>query len=116
MNLTGLRGFSEIANRGSLASAAKAMNISEPALSRQISNLEYELGLNLFSRDKRQLELTEEGEAFLSEAQSILRSLQQMPEVVRDIKENFQRRIRVNSMPRMTSAVTAPALRTAVTK
>ncbi len=110
MNLNGLKGFTEIVYQGSLAAAARTLNISEPALSRQIAALEHEIGLQLFSRDKRQLIVTEEGAAFLAEAQSILDSVAQIPEVVKGIKANYQRRIRLVTMPRLTDAVTAPAL------
>ncbi len=110
MNLNALRGFTEIVYRGSLTAAADALNISEPALSRQISTLEHDIGLTLFSRDKRQLIVTEEGAAFLTEAQSILETVAQVPEVVKGIKSKYQRRIRLVSMPRLAYAITAPAL------
>ena len=110
MKISALQGFAQTANSGSLSTAAALLNISEPALSRQISNLEDELGLTLFARDKRRLQITEEGEAFLTEIQSILEAVSQIPTVVQDIKAKKRRRVRLVSMPRLSAAIAAPAV------
>ncbi len=53
--------------------AAESLYISQPALSKQIASLESYLGVILFSRDKRTVELTEMGKLFLPEAQDMLK-------------------------------------------
>lgn len=95
---------------GTLSAAAKSMYISESALSRQLSLLEAELGLILFSREKRRLIPTLEGEAFYREAERVLSSIEQIPEIVREIKNGTQLRMRIIAMPRMASSIAAPAI------
>lgn len=52
--------------------AAKELNISQPSLSRSISNLEDELGLKLFVKKGRNIELTKYGHLFLEHVNRIL--------------------------------------------
>lgn len=54
------------------ARAAKQMNISQPAITRQIQTLEAELGVKLFSRSTRAVQLTVEGQAFLTDARTMV--------------------------------------------
>lgn len=110
MNIKGLRAFTKIMAMGTLSAAAKSMNISESALSRQLSLLEAELGLVLFSREKRRLIPLPDGEVFYREAERILTSIEQIPEIVRDIKNGTQMRMRIIAMPRMASSIAAPAI------
>ena len=95
MNIKGLRAFQKIMETGTLSAAAKALNVSESALSRQLSLLEAELGLTLFSRDKRRLVATNEGEQFFREAERILDAIAQVPQLVRDIKTSNLSRMRI---------------------
>lgn len=110
MNIKGLKAFSRIMATGTLSAAAKSMHISESALSRQLSLLEAELGLTLFSREKRRLVATSEGEAFYREANRILESLDQIPEIVSEIRRSPQRRARIIVMPRVSNSVAVPAV------
>lgn len=68
MELTSLRYFLCVAHNLSFSRAAEQLYISQPTLSYHISNLERELGAQLFIRDKRQLILTEAGNILLEEA------------------------------------------------
>ena len=110
MNIKGLQAFTRIMTSGTLSAAAKSMNISESALSRQLSLLETELGLTLFSREKRRLIPTEDGEAFYREAARILDSIEQIPDIVNEIKNGTRQRMRIIAMPRMASSIAAPAV------
>jgi LysR family transcriptional regulator, nitrogen assimilation regulatory protein len=62
MELRRLRYFACIAAEGSLGKASRALGIAQPALGRQIQLLETELGVKLFQRVARGMQLTEEGE------------------------------------------------------
>ena len=62
MTLKQLEYFLEIARMGSVSKAAQMLNISQPPLSMQLKALEDELGVPLFNRTKRGLEITPEGQ------------------------------------------------------
>src|SRR3712207_6619098 len=65
MDLRRARTFVTVAELGTVSKAALRLRIAQPALSRQISDLEQELGLKLFDRLGRRLVLTGEGEQLL---------------------------------------------------
>ena len=68
-----LRAFVAVAETGSIAQACEQLNISQPALSMAVKNLEEEVGGSLFLRSTRSLSLSPEGSAFLPTAQRLLR-------------------------------------------
>src|SRR5437016_9008522 len=69
MELRHLRYFIAVAEEGSLTVAAeKKLHTAQPSLSRQIRDLEYEVGVQLMSRSVHGIELTAAGRAFLDHA------------------------------------------------
>lgn len=70
-----LRVFHAAAQAGSFTHAAEALNLSQSAISRQVSALEHELGVSLFHRHARGLVLTEQGEMLYSTAHDVLLKL-----------------------------------------
>jgi DNA-binding transcriptional LysR family regulator len=72
MDLRHTRTFVTVAELGTVSKAALRLRIAQPALSRQISDLEQELGLKLFDRVGRRLLLTGEGEQLLSDCRGLL--------------------------------------------
>jgi len=75
MELRQLRYFMAVAEEMSFTRGATKVGVSQPPLSRQISNLEAELGARLFDRNKHSVALTETGRVFYSEVQRTLSSL-----------------------------------------
>jgi DNA-binding transcriptional LysR family regulator len=71
MDLKQAQYFLAIVERGSFSAAAAHHFISQSSLSKRIIALEEELGVALFDRSKRQVSLTEAGEAFLTHAQKL---------------------------------------------
>lgn len=71
MEIRVLRYFIEIVREGNISAAAHHLHISQPALSRQIMDLETELGTTLFERGHRQIKLTQEGYYLYERAQEI---------------------------------------------
>ncbi len=72
MELRVLRYFIEVAREGSITGAAKTLHISQPTLSRQLKELESELGCRLFVRGNYNVHLTEEGILLRKRAEDIL--------------------------------------------
>lgn len=72
MPLSQLRYFIEVAQAGSVREAGERLNVASSALSRQIQNLEHELGTELFERRPRGMTLTAAGEIYLSYARTAL--------------------------------------------
>ncbi|WP_370281030.1 LysR family transcriptional regulator [Pontibacterium sp.] len=75
-NLEQLRAFSLSVERGSFSAAAREMGKAQSAVSTAISNLELDLGLELFDRSRREPTLTEEGKALLPQAKALLEQAQ----------------------------------------
>lgn len=71
MDLLQLKYFKTVADFMSFTKAANFLYISQPALSKMIKNLEVELDIKLFERKLRQIELTKNGEIFLSSVNKI---------------------------------------------
>src|ERR1700675_4129092 len=73
--LADLRAFITAAELRSFAAAAKTLHLSVPAFSRRISNLEARIGVRLFDRTTRSMELTLLGSRFLREITSAVQDL-----------------------------------------
>ncbi|MBY7142591.1 LysR family transcriptional regulator [Virgibacillus sp. NKC19-3] len=72
MEIRLLRYFIAVANEQNISAAADYLYISQPTLSRQLSDLEAELGTSLFIRGNRKITLTEEGTFLLAKAKEIV--------------------------------------------
>ena len=77
MELRVLKYFLVVATERNISNAAKILYVSQPALSKQLKNLEEELGVILFKRGNRNITLTEDGVYFLTKAKEIL--IRQLP-------------------------------------
>lgn len=89
MTLQQMKYVIEIAERGSMNEAAKTLFISQPSLSGSIRELEKELGIVIFSRSSRGIELTTEGSEFLGYARQVL-------EQYRLMENRYQKRQETN--------------------
>ncbi len=100
MDLRHIRTFVTVAELGTVSKAASRLHVAQPALSRQIANLEDELGLKLFDRVGRRLLLTGEGEQLLSDCRGLLnyaRALGERAQVLRRGDVGFLRVCRLTT-------------------
>jgi len=92
MELRHLRYFIAVVETGSLTEAAvKRLHTSQPSLSRQIRDLEYQVGVELLSRGARGVELTAAGRAFLDHARLALAQVDAAAEAARRAAEPSKR-------------------------
>jgi len=85
MELRHLRYFVAVTQAGSLTVAAQKLHTSQPSLSRQIRDLEDEVGAQLLTRRARGIELTPAGRAFLDHARSVLSQVEAATEAARRV-------------------------------
>ena len=78
MDLKLLRNFLQIADLESFTKAAAVLHIAQPALSRQVGQLERELGVRLFTRTERGVHLTEAGALFRQRASGLIDDFQRL--------------------------------------
>src|SRR6202163_1218658 len=85
MELRHLRYFVAVAEAGSLTAAERKLHTSQPSLSRQIRDLEDEVGAPLLRRSSRGIELTPAGRVFLDHARSVLSQVEAAAEAARRV-------------------------------
>jgi len=99
MDLRDLRYFTAVARSGSLTAAAQLVNVSQPALSYQLKQLEAELGLQLLVRLPRGVAVTEAGEVLLARASALLDDFAAIKPALAPFKESATTLISVGMSP-----------------
>jgi LysR family nitrogen assimilation transcriptional regulator len=105
MDLRRLRTFVAVAELGTVSKAALRLRITQPALSRQIRDLQQELGLKLFDRVGRGLVLTAEGEQFLGDCRRVLGHVDSLAERAELLRRGDRGVLRVAASPQMIESV-----------
>ena len=99
MNEQQLLYFSTIVKTGSFSEAALELDMSQSSISRQIISLEDELGVTLFSRKKRKIELTDAGSELFPQAEEILAQMQSMKRNARSMHLAHANQLTILSLP-----------------
>src|SRR3954469_6077406 len=94
-----LRYFAAVAEEGHVGHAAARLFISQPALSQQIRALEEQVGVPLFTRHARGVELTEAGGVLLSEAREVLARADRLEETVEELARGETDSVRIGIPP-----------------
>jgi DNA-binding transcriptional LysR family regulator len=99
IELRHLRYFVAVAQEGHITRAAERLGMQQPPLSQQIKALEQEIGVQLFRRKARGVELTEAGRTFLADAMSVLARVDEAVEATRRTAAGKQGRLRIGLPP-----------------
>lgn len=105
MNLEQLRGFAEIAATGHFTRAAEQLHLAQPSLSRQISSLERELGVELFHRVRGNVALTSAGERLLPLARRMLADADTARSEMAELAGLKRGRIRLGATPTLCTSL-----------
>lgn len=103
MDVRHLTYFIEVARHRSFTKAARVLHITQPSISKMIKILEEELGVTLFYRSAKQIELTDAGKAVLRQAQQIVASFQNLTHELADVI-NLKRGNIIIGLPPMVGA------------
>ena len=111
MELRHLRYFVAVAEAENVSRAALKLHVSQPGISRQIRDLEEEIGFQLFKRSAKSIKLTGAGKTFLTEAKAVLQRADEAVKSARAIATGAQGELHAGYAPSPTSRILPPALR-----
>ncbi len=111
MELRHLRYFVAVAEAENVTRAAAKLRVAQPAISRQIRDLEEELGLALLERSAKAVRLTDAGRVFLDEARAVLTRADDAVKSVRAIAGGTRGELHVGYAPSLTVQILPRALR-----
>lgn len=110
MELRHLRYFLAVAEALSFNKAATKLRVAQPALSRQVQDLEDEIGVDLFKRSPHGVILTAEGRLFADEAREVLKQVDEAVERVRALARGQYGELHIGYAPSPTVEILPPAL------
>ena len=85
MNFRQLEYFAAVAEAKSISRASRELHVAQPPISRQLALLEDELGVCLFLRTNKGIELTEAGRCLYQQSEQMFQNLRMMADSVRDV-------------------------------
>ncbi len=110
MELRQLKYFIEVAKREHVTKAANALHVAQSAVSRQIFNLEEELGVDLFIREGRTVRLTRIGKIFLAHAERALNVIDDARRVVEEYRDPEKGTIHIGFSASLASYILPTAI------
>jgi DNA-binding transcriptional LysR family regulator len=111
MELRHLRYFVAVAEEQNITRAASRLHVSQPPLSRQIRDLEGEIGVKLFERSAKAVRLMETGQLFLVEARSILERAEEAMDFIKAVALGRRGKVRVGYATSPSAEILPRALR-----
>jgi DNA-binding transcriptional LysR family regulator len=111
MELRHLRYFIAVAEEENVTRAAQRLRVSQPPLSRQIHDLEDELGVALFDRTGKSLKLNAAGKVFLVEARAVLDRADEAMRTIHALSEHHEQTLNVGYAPSLSVQILPQLLR-----
>ncbi|AOY76506.1 LysR family transcriptional regulator [Clostridium formicaceticum] len=99
MELRQLQYFQMVCQLDTITKAAERLHVSQPSITNAIKNLEGELGIHLFDRNKKQLRLTPEGKVFLTRVNDILSKVEDAVSEMQDYRQLKKGILRIGVPP-----------------
>ena len=109
-DLRQLRAFAAVHDTGSISAAARKLHLTQPALSRRISELESVLGVRLFDRTGGRLRLTSKGESLLVQSRNVLAEVGSFVTRAETLRKGRGGMLAVGTAPMTMESIVAPAL------
>ncbi len=97
MDIKVMECYLAVTREGNISAAAEALHVSQPALSRQMKDLEEELGVKLFERGRRRITLTEEGMILRRRADEMVRLMQITESEISAVKNNLSGEVHIGA-------------------
>jgi len=111
ISLDQLKAFIEVAERGSFTAAAKALNLSQPAVTHQVHELEQRFGVSLLERLGKRAYLTQPGERLIEHARHLLDEDARTGEAMRRFSDGWLGRVRIGTSMTVLMYALPPLLR-----
>lgn len=111
MNQRQIQAFRHVMRHGSITAAAQSLNISQPAVSRLIADLERSIGFRLFLRQGGKSEPTTEALEFIQEVERMFYGLDRLGQTAREIKDLRRATLHVATMPMVSFEIIPNALK-----
>jgi DNA-binding transcriptional LysR family regulator len=111
LSLDQLKAFIEVAERGSFTAAARALNLSQPAVTHQVHELEQRFGLALLERLGKRAYPTEAGEKLMEHARHLLDEDAHTRDAMRRFTDGWLGRVRIGTSMTVLMYVLPPLLR-----
>jgi len=111
LNLDQLRAFVEVVEEGSFTAAAKKLNLTQPAITHQIHELERRFKTELVERLGKHIQLTEAGEKLIEHARYLLENDARAHDAMRKFVDGWLGRVRIGTSMTVLMYVLPPLLR-----
>jgi len=105
MTITQLKYTLAVAEHGNFTTASEKCFVTQPTLSMQVQKLEEELGVTIFNRSTKPLQVTEVGEKVLNQARKIIEESTRMNDVISEEKGIIGGTLKVGIIPTVTSTL-----------
>src|SRR3981189_2044971 len=105
MELRHLRYFVAVAEEENVTRAAARLHVSQPPLSRQIRDLEEELKVSLFERDRRSVRLTRVGRGVLARARKLVLDAEALRVEAQDLDQESQEELQIGYAPSPSAVI-----------